>query len=147
TLRIPGWDTSCQEPAIVSRTALDAVFYFVCFPGVNGCTPHLPTMLLIIGMDKLEPAYPFKFFAGPASIVTPASIPILSSAIGAQHPDKVRDGIDQSSQVFFGSLARSNIDADHDEVLTVVVRTQMRGNCYLKILRHPLSGLKQGLKT
>src|SRR5260221_518997 len=73
--------------------------------------PDRQRVLIIVGVDGLEPAVPQVLLGGHAGIVTPLSVTISTRAIGAHHPHKVGDGIDQDTDVVFGLLFLMNIGA------------------------------------
>ncbi len=72
-------------------------------------TPEHQSVLIIVGVDGLEPAVPLVLLGGHGGIVTPTSVTIVTRAIGAHHPDELGDGIDQDTQFVFGLLFVMNI--------------------------------------
>ncbi len=138
---------SDQEPAIVSGRAMaQALFCFIGPAGLEGTLPYPQGALLVIRVDGLEPAVPLGLLARHAGIVTPALVTVVSRAIGARHPDQLRDGIDQHTDFLFGSLARGDVDAGDDEILDVVVRIHLGGDRYLKVQEHAFPRANQGLE-
>src|SRR5258708_39991334 len=105
--------SSRQEPAIVrGRAMLDAILHFIRRAGLKGALPRSQGAFAVIGVDGLEPAVALGLLGGDVGIVTPASVTVVTRAIGAHDPDKVGDGIDQDTDVVFGLLFLINIDAN-----------------------------------
>src|SRR5258706_15630462 len=73
--------------------------------------PDRQSVLIIVGVDGLEPAVPLGLLGGHGGIVTPSSVTVVTRAIGAYHPDKLGNGIDQDTQFVFGLLFVMNIGA------------------------------------
>src|SRR5258708_1481676 len=109
--------------------------------------PDRHGVLIIVGVDSLEPAIPLVLLGGHGGILTPSSVPVFTRALGAQDPDKLGDGIDQGMDFVFGSLARGDVDAGDDEILDVLVRVHVGGDRYLKVQEHLLPWANQGLET
>src|SRR5258707_501549 len=104
--------SSRQEPAIVSgRAMLDAILHFIRRAGLNGALPRSQGAFAVIGVDGLEPAVALGLLGGHVGIVTPASVTVVTRAIGAHDPDKGGVGIDQAPDVVFGLLFFMNMGA------------------------------------
>src|SRR5260370_12226171 len=73
--------------------------------------PDHQSVLIIVGVDGLEPAVPLGLLGGHGGIVTPSPVTVFTKAIGAHHPDKLGNGIDQDTQLVFGLLFVMNIGA------------------------------------
>src|SRR5258708_34493604 len=74
-------------------------------------TPDRQSVLIMVGVDGLDPAVPLGLLGGHAGIVTPAPVTVFTRAIGAYHPDKLGNGIDEDTQFVFGLLFVMNIGA------------------------------------
>src|SRR5258706_16230893 len=123
---------SVQEPAILSGRAIaQAHFPFIRPAGLEGALPHRPDASPVIGMHTLHPSLPVYLLYRHLDIVTPPLVTVFKRAIGAEHPHKLGDSIDQYTHFCFGALARGDVDAGDDEILDVVVRIHVGGDRYL----------------
>src|SRR5260221_12707176 len=120
------WHGSGKEPAIAPCAALlDAVLHFIRGSGPHGNLPRLLNPWSIIRVDELDPVVPLDLFRCLARIVTPALVRVFSSAIGAHHPDKMGDAINERPQFVFGSLAFADIPTCTDEILDLLAGIPM----------------------
>src|SRR5258706_4348288 len=136
-----------QEPAISSaRASTKALFRFIRPAGLDGVLPLRLDTWPVIRMDTLQPSISLRLLGGHAGIVAPALIRIVDIPVGSPGPDQLGDGIDQHTDFVFGSLARGDVDAGHDEILDVVVRIHVGGDRCLKVQEHLLPRANQGLE-
>src|SRR5258708_5863498 len=66
---------------------------------------------IILRMQELTPSIALELLKSGMGIVTPAPVTVFNRAIGAYHPDKLGNGIDQDTQFVFGLLFVMNIGA------------------------------------